>query len=84
MIKQCAQCGKTFETEDYRRKYCSKECAYDAHLENVRDYYNGTNNSPEINSCTRTDCKYHSNRRRNGCHLLEPIYKDCSKCPFYK
>lgn len=35
-MKICAYCGKEFETEEKRRKYCSKECYEKAHKESFR------------------------------------------------
>ena len=42
--KKCAYCGKPFTKKHNRQKYCSKECAYQAHREkhrirNMRYYY---------------------------------------------
>lgn len=42
--KKCAYCGKPYKKHHNRQKYCSEECAYQAHREkhrirNMRYYY---------------------------------------------
>lgn len=36
MNKICPVCGKQFEIDDKRKKYCSAECARRSHLEQAR------------------------------------------------
>ena len=35
-IVKCKHCGKEFETDDWRRKFCSYEC-YDAYYDDYRN-----------------------------------------------
>ena len=56
---KCAYCGQTFERKHNRQKYCSEECAYQAHLEkhrirNMRYYYRHKDRINKTKIGTRT------------------------------
>ena len=37
-----------------------------------------------IRRCKRTDCFAHDRKHDNNCDALNSVYKDDSKCPFFK
>ena len=56
---KCAYCGNLFTKQHNRQKYCSKECAYQAHLEkhrirNMRYYYKHKDRINKTKIGTRT------------------------------
>lgn len=56
---KCSYCGKPFKKKHNRQKYCSEECAYQAHLEkhrirNMRYYYRHKDRINKTKIGTRT------------------------------
>ena len=56
---KCSYCGKPFKKTHNRQKYCSEECAYQAHLEkhrirNMRYYYRHKDRINKTKIGTRT------------------------------
>lgn len=63
MIKNCPVCGTSFVANS-GKKYCSKECSYEATKERAREAHRRKEGGLPVKSCPTCGKKYHPNHRK--------------------